>query len=147
MDYFTAVFALVISIACFWFSRKITRLYLKVSRWSRVPAAITSKEIFVHPKNSASRAPYGLKVTYIYTLGNTYTGLLLDLIELAGGQTNHMKAQAEKRANELPSSLLVYVDPSDPQRSVVHCKGVGLYVIVFFIGLLSLLIGIGMLLK
>jgi hypothetical protein len=120
------------------------RLYLKVKKWNRVNAQVNSKEIIIHPKYSTTRTPYGLKVNYTYTLNNqTYEGHHVCLAELAGGQANHMKNDAENKLNKIQEHMLVFVNPHDPAQSVMYCEGIGLYVFVFCMGILSLLIGLG----
>lgn len=143
MNYFTFIFALVISAIAFWFSIKFIHLYFKVKKWNRVNATILSKEVFLHPKISSSRSPYGIKVNYTYQVDNsTYSGNKIYLVELAGGQTNHMKSIAENKLNKIKDTMSIYVNPNDQSESVIYCEGIGLYILVFFMGLLSLLIGL-----
>lgn len=143
MNYFTFIFSLIISLVAFWFSIKFIRLYFKVKRWSRVMATIISKEIILHPKTSSPRSPYGLKVEYAYQVNHiAFKGQKVDLIELEGGQTNHMKSMAEKRLNKIDNTALIYVNPIDSEQSVMYCEGIGLYILVFFMAIFSLLIGL-----
>ena len=143
MSYVTFIFATVIGLAAIWFSIKFIRLYLKVKKWNKVKATVTSKELFIHPKYSSSRSPYGLKVEYNYQVSNSsFTGNKVYLMELIGGQTNHMKKTAESALSKINRSMEVYVNPADPTQSVMFCEGAGLYIFVFFMGLLSLLIGL-----
>ena len=143
MNYFTFIFALVISAVAFWFSIKFIVLYLKVKKWNKVNATILSKEIFLHPKVSSSRSPYGIKVNYTYQVDNSiYNGCNVYLVELAGGQTNHMKDVAENKLNNIQETMSVYVNPKDPTQSVIYCEGIGLYIFIFFMGIISLLIGL-----
>ncbi|MCW3076038.1 MAG: hypothetical protein JWO32_647 [Bacteroidetes bacterium] len=144
MNYFTLIFSLLISSVCFFFSIKMIRLYLKVKKWSRVSARIISKEMFIHPKYSTSRSPYGIKAEYHYKMNDIeYSGHFIYLAELAGGQTNHMKSVAEKRLEKIEPTMLIYINPEDPKQSVMFCEGIGLYVFVFCMGVLSLFIGLG----
>jgi hypothetical protein len=148
MNYFTPIFAIFISIFCFWFSIKFIRLYLKVKRWTRINAKIISKEIFIHPKFSSSRSPYGIKATYTYVLNaHTYTGHAVYLAELSKGQVNHMKQTAEHKLQKLENNPLIYVDPADPRHSVIYCDGARLYVFVFIMGLFALIYGMSGLLS
>jgi len=143
MNYFTCIFALVISAVAFWFSIKFIVLYLNVKKWNRVNATILSKEIFLHPKVSSSRSPYGLKVDYTYEVNNTtYNGHNVYLAELAGGQTNHMKSVAENKLNKIEDTMSIYVNPNNPSQSVMYCEGIGLYILVFFMAIVALLIGV-----
>lgn len=143
MNYVTFIFAIVISIAAFWFSIKFIRLYFKVKKWNRVIANIISKEIIIHPKYSTSRSPYGLKVEYAYQVKNVdHIGHMVYLIELIGGQVNHMKNVAETKLNKIDGKMTIYVNPNEPIQSVMYCEGIGLYLFVFCMGIVSLLIGI-----
>jgi hypothetical protein len=133
----------MISAVAFWFSIKFISLYLKVKKWNRVKATIISKEIFLHPKVSSSRSPYGIKVNYTYQVDNsTYKGCKMYLVELAGGQTNHMKSTAESKLNKIEDTMSIYVNPKDSTQSVMYCEGIGLYLFMFFMGIISLLIGL-----
>lgn len=143
MDYFTGIFALVFSAVSFWFSIKFIQLYFKVKRWDKINATILSKELFLHSKVSTSRSPYGIKVNYTYQVVNsTYTGNKVYLVELAGGQANHAKSTADSKLSKIEDVMSIYVNPNDPSQSVMYCEGIGLYILVFFMGLLSLLIGL-----
>lgn len=143
MSSFTCIFAFIISAIAFWFSIKFILLYFKVKKWDRVNATILSKEIFILPKVSSSRSPYGLKVDYTYEVNNTtYNGHNVYLTELAGGQTNHMKSVAENKLNQIEDAMCVYVNPKDPSQSVMYCEGLGLYILMFFMAIIALLIGI-----
>ena len=144
MNYFTLIFSLIIAIACFWMSIKMIRLYLKVKKWERITATVTSKEVFIHPKYSSRRSPYGIKVSYSYSKnGVDYTGHMVYLAELHGGQANHMKATAERKLDKIESSMNIFVNPGDPKQAVMYCDGIGLYILMFIMGLLSLLVGLG----
>lgn len=143
MQYFVFLFALVISLFAFLFSIKFIRLYLRVKKWDRREANVTLKELVIHPGYSTTRTPYKLKVNYTYTVNNVgYTGDRVYLVELAGGQLNHMKSDGERRLNEIGQTMLVYVNPNDPAQSVMYCNKVGLYIFVFCMGVLALLIGL-----
>jgi hypothetical protein len=118
-------------------------LYLKVKKWSRIKATILSKEILIHTKYSTSRSPFGLKVDYNYQLNKlTYTGNKVYLLELIGGQANHLKKTAERTLSKINQSIEVYVNPLDPMQSVMFCEAVGSYILVFFMGIIALLIGL-----
>jgi hypothetical protein len=143
MNYFIFIFSLVISLAAFWFSIKFIRLYFKVKKWKRVNATILKKEMFIHPKYSTARSPYGIKVEYTFNDNDTdYKGNKLYLVELIGGQGNHMKNVAENKLAKIKETMSIYVNPKDMQQSVIFCNGIGLYVFMFFMAIVSLLIGI-----
>lgn len=114
-----------------------------MKKWNRVNADVTLKEIIIHSKYSTSRTPYGLNVNYIYQInGVDYTGHKVYLVELIGGQANHIKSDAENKLSKIDKSMSVYVNPNDPKESVMYCEAVGLYLFVFLMGIIALLIGV-----
>lgn len=119
------------------------RLYVKVKNWSRVIAKVLHKEMFIHPKYSNRRAPYGLKVRYVYQYNfQDFEGRTIYLAELAGGQVDHMKKTAEEKLNKIEDTMYVYVNQADPTQSVMYCSGIGLYVFILIMGIFSLLVGL-----
>lgn len=143
MNYFIFIFSIIISIAAFWFSVKFIRLYFKVRKWNRVDATVLSKEIILNPKSSSARSPYGLKVVYAFKFNDKeYQGSNVYLVELAGGQANHMKSTAESKLKKIEGTMSIFVNPNDPSQSVMYCEGFGLYILVFFMGIMALLIGV-----
>lgn len=148
MHYFSALFALLISLACFLMSFKLIRLYMRVRKWKRMDATVVSKEIKKHEKYSASRAPWGIRAEYDYVVENTaFKGHRVYLVELIGGQANHMESDAKKRLSAIKDKMKIYVDPADPSRSVMFCNGISLYIFIFCAGILSFLIGLSMFLS
>jgi len=144
MNYFIFGFSLIIGVACIWASLRMLKLYFRVKKWDRVNAKVISKEVFVHEKYSSDRSPYGLRATYEYKFHNLpYMGSKIYLAELAGGQIDHMKGSAEKKLNSITAEMLVFVNPEKPEESVMYCKGAGLYIFVFVVGLISILVGVG----
>jgi hypothetical protein len=147
MNYFTPIFAIIIGILCLWMSIRLIRLYLKVKKWDRVPAEIKIKEMFLHPKYSTTRSPYGLKVEYNYKVNDhLYSGNKVYLAELIKGQANHTKALAEKKLQQLEDEPMIFVDPQNPENSVIYCEGIGLYVFIFLMGMFAFLFALGSLL-
>jgi len=124
------------------------RLYFNVRTWQRVQATLLTKEIYVHKKISSANSPFGIRVNYAYQFNQqSYNGNHVYLTELAGGQVNHMKSLAEKKIKELSDQMLIYVNPQQPEQSVIYCKGIGLYGFILFMGVFSLIIGVSYLLK
>lgn len=144
MDYVVLGFSILISIACFWMSFKMIRLYMKVKSWSRVMAKVESKEIFIHPKCSNIRAPYGLRVIYTYNYqAQNFAGHHVYLAELVGGQVDFMKQTAENKLTQIEPVMYVHVNQQQPSESVMYCSGIGLYVFVMIMGFSALLVGLG----
>lgn len=140
------IFSIVISVLCVWASAKLIALYFKVSAWKKVPATIISKKTELHKKVSTKNSPYAVRVQYTYNIdGKEYTNDKVYLVELMGGQANHMESSAKKIINEIKDTVEVYVDPKDPQRSVLFCTGVGMYFFILFVGIISWVIGMSFL--
>jgi hypothetical protein len=143
MEIFTGVFALIISVACFWMSIKFLGIYFKVKGWIRVNARVISKSVSVHEKFFSARSPYKLNADYTYTIdGTEFKGDKVYLLELFGGRAGHMKEIADKKLEQIKGVMSIYVDPKDHSRSVMFCEGAALYFFIAFMGLFSLLLGI-----
>lgn len=144
MDYFIALFASVISFGCFWAGFKMVRTYLKVSRWNKTEATIVSKNVELRKKYSTRQAvAYRPIIQYNYFFnGIDFTGTNVHLEELIGGQRGYRKEAAEKMINELPEKIMIYFNPTKPEQSVMYCKGVGIYFMLFALGGLAFLIAL-----
>ncbi|MBA3680014.1 MAG: DUF3592 domain-containing protein [Bacteroidetes bacterium] len=143
MGVFTLIFALLISGVCFWVSIKMIHLYFKVNSWKKTPATVISKKIELHKRVSTRRSPYGIKVDYKYIYNNhEYFNNKVYMVELINGQVNHMEPAAQKKLNEINDLITILVNPKDPAESVIFSSGIGLSIVIFFMGALSLLIGI-----
>ncbi|MEO6303696.1 MAG: DUF3592 domain-containing protein [Bacteroidia bacterium] len=143
MGTFTLVFSILISAVCFWASIKMMRLYFKVKAWKRIPATVISKKIELHKRISTRNSPYAVRVDYKYKYNNQeYSNNKVYMVELINGQANHMESRAKKKLEEIGDVITISVDPKDPQRSVIFINGIGMYVFMFFMAILSLLIGI-----
>lgn len=143
MEIFTGVFALIICVGCFWASARFLNIYFKVKGWQRVNARVISKSISMHEKFHTTRSPYKLNATYAYVIdGTQHMGNKVYLVELLGGQANHRKEDADRRLDKIVGLMSVYVDPKDPKRSVMYCEGIGLYILVFLMGIFALLLAI-----
>lgn len=143
MEVFTGVFALIMSVGCFWMSIKFLKIYFKVKGWQRIDARVISKGVAIHEKFLTTRTPYKLNAKFTYVVnGSEYQGSKIYLVELLGGQANHRKEDADRRLDRIKGIMSVYVDPKDPKNSVMYCDGVGLYVIVLIMGVFALLFGI-----
>ncbi len=140
------IFSLAISLLCIWASTKMLNIYFKVRAWKKTMAIVISKKIELHKKVSVKNAPYAVRIEYKYVVdGKEYLNNKVYLVELLGGQANHMESSAKKIIDELGNEIEVRVDPKDPQSSVVFCKGVIMNFFILFIGIISLLIGISFL--
>lgn len=143
MGIFSGIFALLISIGCFWASIRMLKVYYNVKRWQQLKARVISKEITIHEKFLTTRTPYKLSVKYTYLLnGMEYNGNKVYLVELLGGQANHTKKDANRKLDKIMGFMPIYVDPSDPKNCVMYCDGVGLYYFIFIMGLFTLFFGL-----
>ena len=149
MKYFVFIFSLLIGIGCFFVSFKMIRLYLKVRNWDKVEAKVESKKVELREKYSTRQSvAYAPRVKYLYTInGREYMGNKVSLEELVNGERGYRKNQAEKLLSKIPDKIMVYVNPKNHEESVIFCDGVTIYIIVFIIGIMSILIGLGSIIK
>jgi hypothetical protein len=142
MNIVIGIFAIAISLGCFWLSFKFINVYFKVKAWIKIEANILSKEVKLHEKYSTSRSPYAVNVEYLYIYNNIeFKNNKVYLAEMLGGQVNHMQQTANKKLAEIKEKMSIYVNPKNPQQSVLFCEGIGLYFIVVIIGLFALIYG------
>ena len=143
MNYVTGIFALLIGTLGIWIGTKMILLYFKVKNWTIISAKIMNKEIFEHAKFSSSFSKFGISVNYVFQFNSKeYNGNKVYLVELINGQTNHLKKTAEKKLSVIKDSMNVYVNPENPNESVLFCTGIGLNIIVVLMGLFSVLFGL-----
>ena len=143
MNYVTGIFALLIGVVGIWMGTKMILLYFKVKKWMLLPAQVVSKEVFEHKKYSSSISKFGIRVNYLFQFNaKEYNGNKVYLVELINGQTNHLKKTADKKISEIKDTMNVYVNPDNPNESVLFCNGIGLNIIVVLMGLFSVLFGL-----
>lgn len=144
MKFFTLIFCLAIALAAFWYGVKLIKLYLSVKKWDRVNATITQRSVVERKLVSASRAGFKPSVDYSYIYNSkTYSGNKIFLVELIKGERGFLKDAAEKFLEKIPDQIKLHVNPQNPEEAIIFCEGIGLYIFVLIIGLMSLLIGVG----
>ncbi len=144
MKIFTLIFCLVIALAAFWYGLKLIKLYFRVKKWERVKATITQRSVIERKSASASRAGFKPSVDYSYTYNSkSYSGNKIFLVELIKGERGFLEKAAEKFLEKIPDQINLHVNPQNPEEAVIFCEGIGLYIFVLVMGILSLLIGIG----
>lgn len=143
MKIFILVFCCVIALAAFWYGTKLIRLYLKVKSWQKITAKILKKEVVKRKLSSASRAQYKPSIAYSYFYDlKEYKGERIFLVELLKGERGFLHSAAEKFLNKIKPEEEIYVDPENPEESVMFCDGIFLYIMMFVMGFMSLLIGL-----
>lgn len=145
----TTVFLYLLgSLGCYWYSFKFIKLYIFVKKWAVTEATVLYKKTEKRGKYSNAPGAYEVKVDYTYTFNNQkYKSDKVYLTELSGSRTNQTKATAEKIVKELPDKIMVYVNPTQPDQSVIFCTGITLYIIVGIIGIFCFLYGLTTLLN
>jgi len=143
MKVFILIFSIVIALVCFWAGFKMIALYVKVKKnWVTPEASVLSKKVEKLVRSS-SRASHAVRVEYQYEYqSKKYTGNKVYLAELLNGQVDQMEADAQKVVDKLPEKITVYVNPENPEQSVIYCSGIGWYVLIVVMGFVSLLVGI-----
>lgn len=143
MKVFILVFALLMSFICLWYGIKLIRLWLKVKRWEKITATITQKSVVKKTLSSASRAAYKLSIDYSYLYNlQKYNGNKIFLVDLLKGEKGFLYKAGEKFLEKIKPEEEIYVNPNNPEESVMYCDGIALYIFVLFMSLMSLLIGL-----
>ena len=143
MSYLIIIFPFVIGISAILASWKLVRLYFKIGGWDRVEAKVISKEVVYSNLSSSPKTPYTILVDYTYNYNNKeYRGTKLDLVELIGGFSSYGKPEAEMRMEKIKEKAMIYVNPNDQAQSIMNRSGVTLYLIIFVIGIFSVLYGV-----
>ncbi len=136
-----ALFSLVIGFVGLWFGFKLVKSYVIVKNWDKTEATVLSKKVAKH-ENSSTKGQYGVKVEYAYVFNNQkYTNNKVYLVELSGGQVNQYQSNAQEVVDKLQDKITIYVNPKQPDQSVIFCEGIFLYLIVIVIGLGAFLYG------
>jgi hypothetical protein len=148
MTYFTIIFAFLIAIACFWASIKLIRTYLKVKSWKRAEGRVLSKKVEIRKKRSNSgTAIYIPVLRYSYEFnGKSFEGSKVYLEELVGGARSAREHQVEAKLKTIGDTQTVFVNPANPDESVMFCDGAGVYIFMMLMGTVSFLVGFGYLL-
>jgi hypothetical protein len=138
----TAFFGILLGSVAIGYGFKFTRFYFKVKSWNKVKATVLTKTVQLHQRTS-TRSRYAVKVEYKYSFDSKeYTNNLVYLLELLGGQVNHMKSSADSIVAKLSDTPNIYVNPANPTQSVIFCKGIALYIFVILMGIFALLYGL-----
>jgi hypothetical protein len=144
MKYVIVTFSVCIAMGCFWMAFKMIRTYLRVRSWKKTEATILSKKVEQLKRYSTSRLvsfrPV-IEYSYIYN-GTAYQEHTLNLEELNGGHRGYRKNHAEKFIDQMPTTVTIYVNPSDPLQSVIFCDGMMVYFLIAGAGFLSLFVGL-----
>ncbi len=119
------------------------RLYLKVKSWHKTTAQILKKEVIKRKLASASRAQYkpSIDYSYFYDL-KEYNGNRIFLVEFLKGEKGFFHSDAEKFLSKINSETEIYVDPENPEESVMFADGIFMYIMMLVMGVMSLLIGL-----
>lgn len=136
------IFCCLLSLASFWYGVKLIRLYFRVKKWEKINATVTQKSVVKRKLSSASRASYKPSLDYSYTFkSKPYTGNKIFLVELIKGERGFLQHAAEKWNEKIKPEIEIYVNPENPEESVIYCDGIILYFGIILMGIMSLIIG------
>ena len=138
-----AIVILVISIAAIATGVSMMSASGTARGWPTVTGKITERGVGPATTTGASRAGRYVepRVSYSYTVdGKHYTGHRIALAANA-----YDEAKARKVANELPDSVEVHYNPSDPSDALLQPSATGMAIFVLILGGLGILIGAGIL--
>lgn len=143
MKTFILVFSCLISFVAFWYGLKLVKLYLKVKSWQKTNVTIISKAVVLKQLSSSSRARFKIQAEYSYKFNaETFKNNKVFLVDLLKGEKGFLQSAAEKFVSKMPNEIEAYVNPQNPQESVLYCDGIVLYTVVLLMSPFSLLIGL-----
>ncbi|MEO7734158.1 MAG: DUF3592 domain-containing protein [Kofleriaceae bacterium] len=138
-----AIVILVISIAAVVTGISMRSASGTARGWPVVTGKIVERGVGPATTTGASRAGRYVepRVTYTYTVERKhFTG---HRIALAANAYDEDKAR--RVANELPESVEVHYNPSDPSDALLQPSAIGMSIFILIVGGLGLLIGAGLL--
>jgi hypothetical protein len=114
-----------------------------VKGWDKTFATITQKSVVKKTLSSASRAAYKLSIDYSYQYNlQKYNGNKIFLVDLLKGEKGFLYKAGEKFLEKIKIEEEIYVNPNNPEESVMYCDGIILYIFVLFMSPMSLLTGL-----
>ena len=137
----TIIFCLIIGSFAFIYGFKFVKLYFTVKGWTKTEAVVISKKVELNEKSTSVRTPYGVKVQYTYSFNNVeYVNNKVYLVELIKGMAGFRQPVAQQVVDKIPSHIKVYVNPKNPQESVMYCNDVWLYFVMIIMGFICFII-------
>jgi len=78
-------------------------------------------------------------VTYQYQFNQkTYQNNKVFLVDLLGGQANHSSPDfVQPYVDQIANPCIIYVNPKNPQESIIFRDGIMLYIAISFLGFLA----------
>ncbi len=142
MRWVKIIFCLIIGAVAFYYGLKLLRLYFKVNGWEKTKATIINKAVVPKRLTSAGRTTKALSIDYTYSYNNTvYKNNKVFLTDLLNGETGFTQQTGEKFLSEIGNEAEIFVNPKDPNQSVIFCDGLFLYLFAFISGIILLLVG------
>lgn len=138
-----AIVILVISIAAVVTGVSMMSASGTARGWPVVTGKIVERGVGPATTTGASRAGRYVepRVTYTYTVdGKHFAGHRIALAANA-----YDEDQARQVANELPDSVEVHYNPSDPSDALLQPSAIGMSILILIVGGLGLLISAGLL--
>lgn len=138
-----AIFVLVISAAAVVAGITMMSASAKARSWPVATGRIVERTVGPSTTSGASRPGryFEPRVTYDYTVdGKTYRGHRIGLTTNA-----YDEDKARRVANELPDTVEVHYNPSDPGDAVLQPSAIGMSVLVLIGGAIGLVIGAALL--
>jgi hypothetical protein len=143
MHWIIFIFCTVIGFVSLYYGIKLLRLYRTVVRWARSKATVLKKTVIPKRLSSGSRASHTVLIEYQYTYnGQPYTNNKIFLVEFLNGEKGFSKKAAEKFLERLEEKINIHVDPNNPNRSVIFCDGLLLYLFMIATGFIMILSGL-----
>ncbi len=135
MNWIYIILYLAIGFASIFYGLKILKIYINVKQWTKLKALITNKSVLPKKLSNSSRRPMRVSIEYTYEFNSmSYKNDKVFLVELLNGERGFTTATGEKFLQTLPNEVVVFVNPSQPEQSVLFTDGLWLYIFMIVFG-------------
>lgn len=144
MNWVIIIFSLVIGFCAVFYGIKLFKLYLKIKNWDRIQAKVISKSVMPKKLSQSSRVSKIVVIEYEYEFNShVYQNNRVFLVEFLNGEKGFRTIDAEKFIQKIGAQISIYVDPKNPQQSIIYSDGLFMYLFMIAFGGIVFLVGIG----
>ena len=143
MNWVIIIFSLVIGFCAVFYGVKLLKLYFKIKSWNRIQAKVISKAVMPKKLSQSSRTSKIVVIAYEYEFNShVYQNNRVFLVEFLNGERGFRTKDGKKFIQKIGEQISIYVDPKNPQQSIIYSDGL-MYLFMIAFGGIVFLVGIG----
>lgn len=144
MNWVIIIFSLVIGFCAVFYGVKLLKLYFKIKSWNRIQAKVISKAVMPKKLSQSSRTSKIVVIAYEYEFNShVYQNNRVFLVEFLNGERGFRTKDGKKFIQKIGEQISIYVDPKNPQQSIIYSDGLLMYLFMIAFGGIVFLVGIG----